>query len=278
VILLSDGLANVGPSNPDDLARLGAALLKEGISVTTVGVGTDFNEDLMSRLAERSDGNHYFVESSRDLSRIFAAELGDVLSVVARRVIIDIECPEGVRPLRIIGRDGQIRDRQVEIRMNQLYGGQEKYALIEVEIPAGKAGQSVDLGKVRCRYENALTSRPEKSTASARASFSGRMDEVRQAASKEVQQSVVENEMAVARDEALTLYNEGHKAKAAQKLRQSSKSLEEKNAALGFTDLAAEAGQLQQEAGEFEADDLDETRKKEIRSDSYKVRSQQKSY
>jgi Ca-activated chloride channel family protein len=278
VILLSDGLANVGPSSPDDLARLGAALLKEGISVTTVGVGTDFNEDLMSRLAERSDGNHYFVESSRDLSRIFAAELGDVLSVVARRVIIDIECPEGVRPLRIIGRDGQIRDRQVEIRMNQLYGGQEKYALIEVEIPAGKAGQSVDLGEVRCRYENALTSRPEKSTASARATFSGRMAEVRQAASKEVQQSVVENEMAVARDEALTLYNEGHKAKAAQKLRQSSKSLEEKNAALGFTDLAAEAGQLQQEAGEFEADDLDETRKKEIRSDSYKVRSQQKSY
>lgn len=278
VILLSDGLANVGPSRPDDLARLGAALLKEGISVTTVGVGTDFNEDLMTQLAERSDGNHYFVESSRDLPRIFAAELGDVLSVVARRVIIDIECPEGVRPLRIIGREGRIRNRQVEIRMNQLYGGQEKYALIEVEVPASRAGQTIDLGEVRCLYENALTSKNEKSTVSARAKVSARQEEVRRAASKEVQKAVVENEMAVARDKALTLYNEGEKEKAAQELRRKSQALQEKTAELGFDDLAAKAGQLQQEAGAFEADRLDETRKKEIRSESFKVRKQQKAY
>ena len=41
IILLSDGLANVGPSTPADLGRLGAALIKENISVTTIGVGTD---------------------------------------------------------------------------------------------------------------------------------------------------------------------------------------------------------------------------------------------
>ena len=52
VVLLSDGLANVGPSSPADLARLGAALIKEGISVTTIGIGTDFNEDLMTQLAD----------------------------------------------------------------------------------------------------------------------------------------------------------------------------------------------------------------------------------
>ena len=78
IILLSDGLANVGPSSPEDLGRLGAALIKEGISVTTIGVGTDYNEDLMARLSQNSDGNTYFVESGRDLPRIFAAELGDV--------------------------------------------------------------------------------------------------------------------------------------------------------------------------------------------------------
>jgi Ca-activated chloride channel family protein len=278
VVLLSDGLANVGPSRPDDLARLGAALLKEGISVTTIGVGTDFNEDLMTQLAERSDGNHYFVESSADLPRIFTAELGDVLSVVARQVVIHFECPDGVRPVRIIGREGRIRGRNVEIRMNQLYGGQEKYALIEVEVPATRVGQTIDLGEVNCRYENALTARGEKSQAYAQAKASGRIEEVRRAASKEVRQAVVENEMAVARDEALTLYNKGDKEQAAQKLRQSGKALQEQSAELGFSDLAAEAAQLQQEAGDFEADNLDETRKKEIRSESFKVRSQQKSY
>ena len=88
ILLLSDGQANVGPRQPEDLGRLGAALMKEHIAVTTIGVGTDYNEDLMTRLAQQSDGNTYFVESSADLPRIFAAELGDVLSVFAREVVL----------------------------------------------------------------------------------------------------------------------------------------------------------------------------------------------
>ena len=45
IVLLSDGLANVGPRMPEDLGCLGAALIKENISVTTLGVGTDYNEE-----------------------------------------------------------------------------------------------------------------------------------------------------------------------------------------------------------------------------------------
>ncbi len=278
VVLLSDGLANVGPSNPADLARLGAALLKEGISVTTIGVGTDFNEDLMSQLAERSDGNHYFVESSSDLPRIFAAELGDVLSVVARKVIIEIECPPGVKPLRIIGREGRIKGQKVEVRMNQIYGGQEKYALIEVEVPVSEPGQLLDLARIDCRYQNALTDSGESSTTVAQTRFSQRPEEVRQGASKEVQKAVVENEMAVTRDEALNLYNAGRKDEAVRALRKKSDALREQNTKLGFADLAEKAGQLQDEAIEFEAEQLDKTRKKELRSESFKVRKQQKAY
>jgi Ca-activated chloride channel family protein len=69
VLLLSDGLANVGPQTPEALGSLGARLVREGVSVTTIGLGLDFNEDLMTRLARRSDGNTYFVASSRDLPR-----------------------------------------------------------------------------------------------------------------------------------------------------------------------------------------------------------------
>lgn len=278
LVLLSDGLANVGPSAPTDLARLGAALLKEGISVTTIGVGTDFNEDLMTQLAERSDGNHYFVEASGDLPRIFAAELGNVLSVVARKVVVEIECPEGVKPLRIIGREGRIRDNRVELQMNQLYGGQEKYALIEVQVPASRPDQKLELATARCRYENALTAKAESSTSRIGTRFSGQQEEVRRTANKGVQQAVVENEMAVSRDKALDLYNAGAPAAAAQELRQSGAALQKKNEALGFSDLAKDAATLDQDAKEFEADQLSSSRKKAIRSDSYKARSQQKDY
>ncbi|MEN8212660.1 MAG: VWA domain-containing protein, partial [Thermodesulfobacteriota bacterium] len=140
IILLSDGLANVGPRMPNDLGRLGAALIKENISVTTIGVGTDYNEDLMAQLAQKSDGNIYFVESGVDLPRIFAAELGDVLNVVAKKVKITITLPDNIKPVNIIGREGRIRGNRIELYMNQLYGNQEKYALIEVNLPESQPG------------------------------------------------------------------------------------------------------------------------------------------
>jgi len=113
-------LGQRGTQLPCRPGRLGTALRKEAISVSTVGVGLDFNEDLMTQLAERSDGSHYFVESSADLPRIFAQEFGALLSVVAQRVVVEIECPPGVRPLRIIGREGRIAGNRVEIRLNQV--------------------------------------------------------------------------------------------------------------------------------------------------------------
>ncbi len=276
MILLSDGLANVGPSSASDLGRLGAALLKEGISVTTIGIGTDFNEDLMTLLASRSDGNHYFVESSRDLSRIFAAELGDVLSIAASKIHIEIDCLPGVRPLRIIGREGTIRGNRVQLQMNQLYGGQQKYALIEVLIEPGQAGQNREIVRVNCRYENALTNKTEKTLRLASISFSQRQEEVQQSASRPVQKAVVENEMAAARDRALDLYNAGRKDEAVRELRQSSGKLKARSAALGFSDLAEEAQTLEEDAVEFAAPSIPSPRKKELRSESYKVRKQQK--
>jgi len=276
VLLLSDGLANVGPSSPTDLGRLGAALLKEGISVTTIGIGNDFNEDLMTSLAEQSDGNHYFVESSRDLPRIFALELGDVLSIAARKVFIEIDCPDGVRPLRIIGREGRIRGNKVELHLNQLYGGQEKYVLIEVQVAPGEAEQSRQIARASCAYENTLTQRQERSTAVASVSFSRRHDEVVQSASKPVLEAVVENEIAESRDRALDLYNAGRKDEAVRELKRSKEKLQVQSEALGFQDLSGKAESLEEDAASFAAPSLPSAVKKELRSESYKVRQQQK--
>jgi len=276
VLLLSDGLANVGPSSAGDLGRLGAALLKEGISVTTIGIGNDFNEDLMTSLAERSDGNHYFVESSHDLPRIFALELGDVLSIAARKVIIEVDCPDGVHPLRIIGREGRIRGKSVELHLNQLYGGQQKYALIEVQVAPGAADQSRDIAQARCSYENALTQRQERSTALASVRFSRHHEEVVQSASKPVLEAVVENEMAESRDRALDLYNSGRKEEAVRELKQKKQKLQMQSEELGFQDLSGRAGALEEDAATFAAPSLPSSVKKDLRSKSYKVRQQQK--
>jgi Ca-activated chloride channel family protein len=146
VILLSDGLANVGPSSPYELADLGVSLIKEGISVTTIGLGDGYNEDLMARLAEASDGNHAFARTANDLARIFNFEFGDLLSVVAKDVRIRVSCGSGIRPIRVLGKSPHLRAGG---------GGPHQPALCESgEIPAYRGGGSSIRGRhcPRCGY------------------------------------------------------------------------------------------------------------------------------
>lgn len=152
VVLLSDGLANRGPSTPGELASLGANLARQGISVSTIGLGLGYNEDLMSRLAAASDGNHAFVEDASELARIFDYEFGDLMSVVAQDVEVVIDCEPGVRPLRVLGRQARISGGRVRTRLGQVYGGQEKYILIEVELPAMHAGLTRTVASVDVNY------------------------------------------------------------------------------------------------------------------------------
>jgi Ca-activated chloride channel family protein len=132
IILLSDGLANEGPSSPEELGDLGASLGREGISVTTFGLGLGYNEDLMMKLARYSDGNHAFIEKPADLARVFNLELGDVMSVVAQEVKIEINC-RNLKPLKVLGREAEIRGNTITASLNQLYSQQEKFLLVMVE-------------------------------------------------------------------------------------------------------------------------------------------------
>ena len=275
IILLSDGLANVGPSSPDDLERLGASLIKEGISVSTVGVGLDYNEDLMTRLAQKSDGNSYFVRESRDLPRIFAAELGDVLNVVARKVILTIEFLDGVRPLRILGRDGRVGSHSVEIALNQLYGGQEKYALIEVAVPPAPAQSERRVAVARLAYEDAVTQEAEKTEATALVKFSEREEDVVQSVNGAVQDDYARNVIAVTKDEVVELMDQGKKDVALQKLRQVNTDLQQQRAKYNMPAQNAEMKQMAQEAEVLGDKGMDRDMRKTYRNDSYIIRSQQ---
>lgn len=275
LILLSDGLANVGPSSPDDLGRLGAALIKEHISVTTIGVGTDYNEDLMARLSRHSDGNIYFVESGADLPRIFAAELGDVLSVAAKRVRLTIECPEGVRPVSLLGRDGRIRGQTVEIFLNQLYGGQEKYALVEVTIPGGRAGERREIATARVTYDDPLTAREVISIAQADARFSGDPAEADRSANLTVQRVIEINLSAQAQDDAIALADQGKREEAAEKLNESAQRLKAKAAVYNDEQLEHIAKDMERSADAVGKEGMDNLKRKELRRNSEQKMNQQ---
>lgn len=275
VILLSDGLANVGPATPSELGRLGASLGAEGIAVTTIGLGLGYNEDLMTQLAGFSDGNHAFVENANDLSRIFAFEFGDVMSVVAKDVSIEIHCGNGIKPIRLLGRPFEIEGNTVRTRMNQLLSKQEKYVVLEVEVPAGRLDTEQEIAAVDVGYLN-LASRKQ---ASLNDRVAVRYSNSQQAVIDNINQSVQVESLSLSANEtskqAVQLRDQGRLDEAKDLLTSQASSL--RNAP-----LPAESPALEQFAEELEADaevyddDAQWNRKrKELRAKQYKLEKQQ---
>ncbi len=275
IILLSDGLANVGPSSVEELGRLGAALLKEGISVTTVGVGNDYNEDVMTQISQESDGNSYFVEASQDLPRIFAAELGDVLSVVARKVTIEITCPAGIRPIRFIGRDGRLSGQKADVFLNQLYGGQSKYALLEVEVPPTHPAESRPLATANCTYENALDNARQESQAQVGVFFSAEPKDVATQVNRSVQSDASTLYNVEVTNQAVDLTDRGKNKEAADILRQRSQQLKEDAVLYRNSALEKQSLELDQQAATIEQLGMDNTMRKTIRTLNYQAVNQQ---
>jgi Ca-activated chloride channel family protein len=275
VILLSDGLANVGPDSPAALGELGQVLRKSGISVTTIGLGLGYNEDLMVRLAEKSDGNHAFVENSRDLARIFEFEFEDILSVVAQDVEIEITCGNGVRPIRIIGRESEIIGSNVITTVNQLYSNQEKYVVLEVEVESHDVGTQINLANVRLRYDNMVTSSRDILTGGVSAEFSASQEQVEQSVDRPAMTAAVLQLATERSEEAVRLRDEGRVEEAQAELRANSLFLQEQAAQLDSDELAGYGAAMAESAESVEDDAEWNSTRKQMVDDQYENKSQQ---
>jgi len=278
IILLSDGQANVGPSTSTELGELGMSLGKEGISVTTIGLGAGYNEDLMANLAGYSDGNHAFVENPEDLVKIFNYEFGDVLSVVAQDLLIRIEFEDGIRPLRILGRNGEIIGREVTTRMNQLYSDQEKYLLLEVEVPEGMADQTREIARVTVSYQNMANRKQEDVHDKVTVSYSTSEDEVERSRNREVVTTATKQVANEISKQALKLRDEGKREEAQSLLNSSADFVRSQGAILGGEEkeqLEVFSAEVESEADAITLDeDWDKTRKS-IRAKQYRQDTQQ---
>jgi len=191
VILLSDGLANVGPSSPGELGSLGKSMLKENISVSTLGLGLGYNEDLMVNLATNSGGNHLFIEEASELADIFRSEFDDVLSVVAQEVDVVVTIPEGIRPVRVLGNEADINGQKIVTRMAQIYSEQDKHIVIEVEIPAAESNDKLELAAVTVTYANMKTHESDKLSGETKIRFSDDQKKVTASLNKKAMADVV---------------------------------------------------------------------------------------
>jgi Ca-activated chloride channel family protein len=273
VILLSDGLANVGPSSPRELRQLGHTLSETGVSVTTIGVGDDYNEDLMAGLAEASDANYYYVKDTEKLPAIFARELGGLVTVAAREVRIEIICPKSVKPIGLIGRPEIFSGQKASVQLSQLALEQNRYLFLRCLV----AEPQPEIAEVKVRFIDALNGGVEQSlNERARVRFT---NDQAAAANSERAEIVAQTGLlltAVAKDAALADADAGRYQQAAQTLKQQAVVLDRQylnTPAPIQSQLRQEAENLRLRANQLEQNQYDSGTRKQMQAESWSYRN-----
>jgi Ca-activated chloride channel family protein len=140
VILLSDGVANVGVTGPQEMLRVIGDRAREGIDLVTVGFGLgEYNDELMEQLADRGDGFYAYVDSEREAVRLFSEDLTGTLQTIARQAKVQVEFnPATVSSYRLVGfenravADDDFRDDRVD--GGEIGSGHDVTALYDVTL------------------------------------------------------------------------------------------------------------------------------------------------
>lgn len=153
VILISDGLANQGITSPRDLGEMAADAGEWGLGISTVGVGYDFNEVLMTTIADYGAGNYYFLENPRAFAEVFKKEFESTRKVVAGNAELRIRLKEGVQLIDAGGYPIEMVGSVAIIRLGDLLAGRQRKIYLTYRIPTGRL-RSYTLGDMEITYRH----------------------------------------------------------------------------------------------------------------------------
>ena len=156
VILLSDGVANVGHTGSGSILDQVAGYVDEGITLSTIGFGMgNYNDVLMERLANDGNGNYAYVDTLSQAKRIFVDNLTGMLQVIAKETKVQVDFnPEVVSRYRLLGYENRrVADsdfRNDTIDAGEVGAGHTVTALYELKLHQDAEGK---LATVYLRYE-----------------------------------------------------------------------------------------------------------------------------
>lgn len=159
VIVCSDGDANVGSHTHAEILQIIAGRAKEGVTLSTIGFGTgNYKDELMEQLADRGNGNNFYIDSLAAANKVFGDQLGSTLEVVAKDVKLQVDFdPEVVARYRLVGyenRDVADNDfRNDKVDAGEVGPGHQVTALYEVELTEQGRRVAAPLGGVRIRHK-----------------------------------------------------------------------------------------------------------------------------
>lgn len=274
VVLLTDGQANVGITEPGVLTNVTREAAAEGISTTTVGFGADFDEVLLTSMSDAGGGGAHFAETPDAAPAIFTEEFEGLVSVVAQNVSVEIWLEESVSVLGVLNEYPMVwQDRAVQVELGDAYGGELRAVVFEMHIPAlGDIGPA-KVADVVLRY---VSVGDQVAAHEVKLPFMVNVGSPEEAKAAGLDQEVVEEvlilQAAKARDEARKRFDAGDFEGGRATLRQTSDALRKTRGGPRSKELLAQAEALEQLAGEIDQPTYSPMSSKQLHYQSNQIR------
>lgn len=175
LILISDGQPTEGVTDHASLVNIVREVRQAGVSVSSIGVGEDFNEQLMESFAEVGAGAYAYLQDASQLQQIFAKDLNAASTQVARNVTLTVKVPAGARLVRTLGytpiaRSASGSDELVTLALPDFAGGASERVVLQLSVDGASDGQTLDVSQMTLAYTDLLASQPVTTNAFVRAS------------------------------------------------------------------------------------------------------------
>jgi Ca-activated chloride channel family protein len=271
VLLLTDGHANVGNSNPQSLIQQAKQQSDLGIITTTLGFGSGFNEDLLIGMADAGLGNFYYIQSPEDASDVFRIEIESILSAIAQNLSVTIEPEKGVNISQILHNyNVKTNNNKIEIFLGDVYGLENKQLAVELTIKAPNKIDTVNLGTINYQYQTTRDDKLETINQKLPLAIATVDENSKIVENREIIEQTSQLRIAKVKDEAIILADKGNYEQASNKLRQIIEDLKAKSLQETFN-IAEEIEQLEHYAETLATGRFNNYARKEMRDQSYQA-------
>jgi len=158
MMLLTDAMLNTGDVNPDTVSEIGKAYDGDGIRLTGVGVGRDFNDEVLDKLTEKGKGAYVYLGSEAVVDRVFGVGFPSLVQTIAHDVHFELQLPDSLAMERFYGEEASTN--KADIQPIHYYAGTSQVFLQDLAIDGKpKRGDKVTL---TVSYRDAQTGEPAK--------------------------------------------------------------------------------------------------------------------
>lgn len=189
VLVFTDGEPTSGIKDFASIVQLAAEQKARGITITVLGFGPEFNEELLAGIARRSGGNYYYIPRPDLIPEVFRRELELLMTVVAKNVRLTLTLPRFSQLRQVYGAQPNIQGRVVEIPQVDIERGAVVTQLVELDLQMRPPGR-YRVAKVALVYDDAITGRVERVDANGVMDFTQDVSRIPQTIDPRVQREI----------------------------------------------------------------------------------------